>query len=183
MKPPRGDADFGPSHPGSLRESVSAVERKSTELPNTLTTLDLFFLCMLCTIGLGSGPPAKLGSYYFLPSVAAFALFLAPSILVVLFLSNLMPIEGGIYQWTRLGLGERAGFMTSWNLWLFNLTSLAAAGTEIAEYLRVGMGAGDWFSGSNSIWIGLLVMLLVATITLRGLQIGRWIHNAGSAVT
>lgn len=103
--------------------------------------------------------------------------------MVVLFLNKLMPIEGGIYQWTRVGLGETVGFMTAWNLWLFNLTSLATAGTQVSEYVRVGIGGSNWISDSRSIWMGLLVMLAVGMITIRGLRFGRWVHNVGSAVT
>jgi amino acid transporter len=30
-----------------------------------------------------------------------------------------MPLEGGLYQWAKLGFNDLLGFMVAWNLWLF----------------------------------------------------------------
>ena len=42
--------------------------------------------------------------------------FYIPSGIVVIYLSEQMPLEGGIYQWAKLSFGDLAGFLVAWNL-------------------------------------------------------------------
>ena len=71
--------------------------------------------------------------FYYLPQAA-----------VVIFLSRLMPLEGGLYQWTSIALGRFAGFMLAWNLWAYAVLIGATFGVTIANnaaYLLSGCGA------------------------------------------
>ena len=49
----------------------------------------------------------------------AIALFYLPSAAVAVWLNRAMPLEGGLYQWAKLGFNEFFGFIVAWNLWLF----------------------------------------------------------------
>ena len=46
----------------------------------------------------------------------ALVLFYLPSAAVVIYLNNLMPLEGGLYQWAKLGFNQTVGFLLAWTL-------------------------------------------------------------------
>src|SRR5207253_10278514 len=50
----------------------------------------------------------------------------------LIFLARLMPLEGGLYQWTSIALGRFAGFMLAWNLWAYAVLIGATFGVTIA---------------------------------------------------
>ena len=56
------------------------------------------------------GTAAKLGHSQLIFWLAAMLFFYLPQAAVVIDLSRRMPLEGGLYQWARLGLGELTGF-------------------------------------------------------------------------
>jgi len=48
-----------------------------------------------------------------------------PSILMVLELNSLMPVNGGYYKWVDRALGKRWAFFEGWWTWLYSFTDLA----------------------------------------------------------
>ena len=46
-----------------------------------------------------------------------------------------MPLEGGLYQWAKLGFNEFLGFMVAWNLWLFAILNMTNIGLQFTQYL------------------------------------------------
>jgi hypothetical protein len=58
----------------------------------------------------------------------AMVLFCLPSAVVVIYLNRLMPLEGGLYQWAKLGFNELTGFLVAWNLWLFAILNTSENG-------------------------------------------------------
>ena len=40
-----------------------------------------------------------------------------------------MPLEGGLYQWSKLAFNDFVAFMVGWNLWVFAITILAGVGS------------------------------------------------------
>lgn len=87
--------------------------------------LSVFSLVMINVIAVDSlrtlPMSAKLGlplvSYYL---VAAFAFFI-PVALVAAELATAFPNTGGIYVWVREAFGRRAGFITIWLQWIYNV--------------------------------------------------------------
>lgn len=87
--------------------------------------LNVFSLVMINVIAVDSlrtlPISAKLGlslvSYYV---VAAFAFFI-PVALVAAELATAYPNTGGIYVWVREAFGRRAGFITIWLQWIYNV--------------------------------------------------------------
>ena len=59
---------------------------------------------------------------------------------MVIYLNRLMPLEGGLYQWARVGFGEFGGFLTAWNLWAFAILIIATFGVMIATNLAYLIG-------------------------------------------
>lgn len=87
--------------------------------------LSVFSLVMINVIAVDSlrtlPISAKLGlslvSYYI---IAAFAFFI-PVALVAAELATAYPNTGGIYVWVREAFGKRAGFITIWLQWIYNI--------------------------------------------------------------
>jgi len=57
------------------------------------------------------GAAAKLGPSQVVFWLLAILLFYFPLATVVIYLNRLMPLEGGLYQWARLGFNDFTGFM------------------------------------------------------------------------
>ena len=51
-----------------------------------------------------------------------------------------MPLEGGLYQWAKLGFNEFTGFIVAWNLWLLGISVMAGTGLVIATNLSYALG-------------------------------------------
>src|SRR5437879_10965256 len=72
-----------------------------------------------------------------------------------------MPLEGGIYQWAKLGFNEFAGFIVAWNLWLLSITVIAMGGMFTTTNISYAIGPGAaWLP--NSKWcVSLISAMLV----------------------
>ena len=96
-----------------------------------------------------------------------------------------MPLEGGLYQWAKLGFNELIGFIVAWNLWLFAILNMTNVGLQFTQYLGYIFGPGvaplmaqNWvISTTTAIVIGALVW-----ITVVGLRVGKWVHKAGGVL-
>src|SRR5213078_4096929 len=103
-----------------LQQEEAKVEAQSAALKKELGVRDLVLTQILFIVGLAwIGVAGKLGSSHVVFWVVAIALFYLPSAAVVMYLNKLMPLEGGLYQWAKLGFNETVGFMLAWNLWLY----------------------------------------------------------------
>ena len=53
-----------------------------------------------------------------------------------------MPLEGGLYQWAKLGFNDTTGFLTAWNLWVYSILILSAFGLIVSRNLAYLLGSG-----------------------------------------
>lgn len=84
--------------------------------------------------------PAVLASYGGISLVGWLMSTLGAVVLAMLFsrLSKLLPeAQGGVYAYTRAGLGEFPAFLVSWGYWFSNLTTNAALAVAFISYLSV----------------------------------------------
>src|SRR5260370_940319 len=91
-----------------------------------------------------------------------------------------MPLEGGLYQWAKLGFNEFAGFMVAWNIWLLSITVIALGGMFVTTNISYAIGAA-WMPDSK-LCVSLISCALVAVLAwtgIRGLSLGKWLHNTG----
>ena len=103
------------------------VPEGTAQLTRELGLTDLVLTQILFIIGLPwIGVAAKLGPSHLVFWLAAMALFYLPSAAVVMYLSRRMPLEGGLYQWAKIGFNEMTGFLVAWNLWLFAILSTSS---------------------------------------------------------
>ena len=92
----------------------------------------------------------KLGPSHVVFWLLALVLFYLPSAAVVIYLNRLMPLEGGLYQWAKLGFNQTVGFMLAWNLWLYVIVFTSEIGLQCATYLSYAIGPGAaWMTGSG----------------------------------
>src|SRR5881392_2685419 len=87
------------------------VEQQSSSFKKELGLTDLVFTQILFIVGLPwVGVAAKQGPSHVVLWLLATLLFYIPSAFVVIYLNKAMPLEGGIYQWAKLGFNEFIGF-------------------------------------------------------------------------
>jgi glutamate:GABA antiporter len=161
--------------------SVQSVRSHSAELKKELGLSDLVLTQIMYVVGTGwVGTAAKLGNQQIVFWLAAIVLFYAPSAATVIYLNRMMPLEGGLYQWAKLGFNDFLGFLVGWNLWLYVILIVATIGLGIAASLAYAIG--DASLGGEKWFIVLITCLLVvflALVTTLGLGIGKWFQNLG----
>src|SRR5271170_6147797 len=110
----------------------------------------------------GAGPSALV--IWVLACVA----FYVPLVCCVLELSSRFPEEGGIYVWNKRAFGGFAGFLTGWLYWTSNLPYFPGLlyFTVVNAAVLTGVRGGH--------------LALAVGPNVAGLQIGKWVHNAGA---
>src|SRR5512139_416173 len=97
---------------------------------------DLVLTQILFVIGLGwIGTAGRVGPSHVVFWLLAITLFYLPSAAVVIHLNRQMPLEGGLYQWAKLGFNELTGFLVAWNLWLYVIVNTSELGLQVTTYL------------------------------------------------
>jgi amino acid transporter len=169
-----------PIHPTSPTETEEAGLRKQLGLR------DLILAQILCVVGSSwVGVAAKLGRAHVVFWVVSMLLFYLPLAAVVIYLNRLLPLEGGLYQWAKVGFGEMAGFLTAWNLWVYAVIVVGAIVFVVPTDLGYMLGPSAAWLASSKVATLLLTGGVVSAITLvaiHGLDIGKWLHNAGSVL-
>src|ERR1043165_568746 len=149
------------------------VEERSAVFKKELGLTDLALTQILFIVGLPwIGVAAKQGPSHVVMWLLAMILFYVPSAVVVIYLNRMMPLEGGLYQWAKLGFNEFIGFLVAWNLWLFVIVLTSEIGLQVATYLSYALGpqaawlaSSKWFiTTSACVVIGMLV--IVSTLGL-----------------
>jgi amino acid transporter len=177
----RDIADGAP--PTEIAAAEAHVEAHSAELRKELRVSDLVLTQILFIVGLAwIGVAGKLGPSHVVFWLLAIVLFYLPSAVVVIYLNRLMPLEGGLYQWAKIGFNETVGFMLAWNLWLYVIVNTSEIGLQSATYLSYALGPGAAWMTTSSLFVAgatFVILLLMMTISIVGLSVGKWVHNAG----
>ena len=166
-----------------LDRAESDVEQQSAALKKPLALRDLVLTQILFVVGSSwVGAAAKLGQAHLFFWLLAILLFYVPQAAVVIYLSRVMPLEGGIYQWAKLAFNDFSGFMVAWNLWLLSIMVIALGGMFVTTNISYAIGdSAAWMPHSK--WCVSLVsctmVLGLGFIAVRGLSIGKWVHNIG----
>ena len=172
--------------PSTLARDGAAVEARSAGLRKELSIWDLAFAQILFIVGLQwVGVAAKQGPAHVTFWLIAIVLFYLPSAIVAVWLNRTMPLEGGLYQWAKLGFNEFFGFIVAWNLWLFAILNMTNVGLQFTQYAGYILGPGgadlmaqNWvIATAAAVIIGALVW-----ITILGLQVGKWVHTVGGVL-
>ena len=168
------------------QSEIARTQQKSAALSRELRLTDLILLQVLLIVGLPwIGYAAKLGGAHVGLWLLAIVLFYFPLAATVIFLSRRLPLEGGIYQWAKLGISPFAGFQTAWNYSFFLILIYAASGSVVANNLAYIFGPdAAWMSSSKPLILACSVVFfaLVYVVNVRGLHLARWVTDAGGAL-
>lgn len=152
-------------------------------LQRQLGLRDLAIAQVLCVVGSGwVGVAAGLGRAETLMWVGAMVLFYVPMAASVIGLNRVMPLEGGLYVWAHRAFGNLGGFLTAWNVWFYGIAVSAAILYQIPSELAYFIGPSAAHLPENRVASVLIITVLIGGLTwaeIRGLEIGKWIHNAG----
>ncbi len=169
-----------------LDRAEQKVEDRSAALKKELGLRDLVLTQILFIVGSSwVGTAAKLGQSHLFFWLLAILLFYIPQAAVVIYLNRLMPLEGGIYQWAKIGFNEFAGFIVAWNLWLLSITVIALGGMFVTTNISYAIGESAVWMPNNKWCVSLISCALVIGLgwtAIRGLALGKWVHNIGGLV-
>ena len=116
----------------------NAVRTRSAELHKELSIRDLAFAQILFIVGLQwVGVAAKLGPVARHLLADRHRALLSAIRGGAVWLTRAMPLEGGLYQWAKLGFNEFFGFIVAWNLWLFAILNMTNIGLQFTQYARL----------------------------------------------
>jgi amino acid transporter len=118
--------------------------------------------------------------------VIAAVFFFVPGALVINELSSRFPEEGGLYVWAREAFGDFHGFIAGWTYWIytfFYFPGLLLASASMAAYVLGPSGSS--LAGERAFQLSVSLGLLVVAVGLNiiGLNIGKWLQNAGGVGT
>lgn len=161
-------------------------QTRQRELRKELGLRNLVFSQILSIVGLfWIGVAAKLGPANVSFWLLGVFLFYLPSAVVVIYLNRAHTLEGGLYEWSRLGFNEFVGFLVAWNLWLNAVSILSYSGIQAATMLSYVLGPkAAWIVASKWILGGVTVLVVGALIVvaLIGLRLGKWVLDFGGAL-
>ena len=118
--------------------------------------------------------------------VLAALLFFVPMAMVINELSSRFPEEGGLYVWAKEAFGDFHGFLAGWTYWIYTIfyfPGLLLASASMSAYVLGGKGAA--LSQDRTFLLGGSLALLAVAVVLNliGLNIGKWLQNAGGVAT
>jgi amino acid transporter len=104
---------------------------------------------------------------------------------VVIYLNRAHTLEGGLYEWARLGFNEFTGFLVGWNVWLNSVVTLSYAGIQGAAMLADALGPQAAWIAQDKWVMGIVTLAVLGTliaVAWIGLGLGKWIQDAGAVV-
>jgi len=154
-------------------------------LHRQLRLRDLVLAQVLTVVGSSwVGIAAGLGKGEFVAWLIAFTCFYAPMAVAVYYLNREMPLEGGLYIWAKRSFGDVVGFMVAFNIWAYAISSAATILDQIPSEASYMLGPKmAWLPESKtaSFAILIVIILLLTWTALRGLGVGKWLHNVSGA--
>lgn len=118
--------------------------------------------------------------------VLAAVLFFVPSALVINELSSRFPNEGGLYVWAKEAFGDFHGFVAGWCYWIYTVfyfPGLLLASASMSAYVIGERGATLEHDRAFLLWVSIGLLLVAVVLNIIGLNIGKWLQNAGGVST
>lgn len=164
----------------------SPAPNPSGQLRRELGLRDLVLAQVLDVVGSGwVGVASKLGQAHAVFWMSAMLLYYVPLALVVIYLNRALPLEGGLYQWAKEAFGAFWGFLIAWNLFVYAVVTMGSILFVIPTDLSYAIGPrAAWLPASHiatSLLTG-IVLAFIAWVAVRGLSVGKWLHNAGGSL-
>ncbi|MGC2618018.1 MAG: APC family permease, partial [Acidobacteriaceae bacterium] len=112
--------------------------------------------------------------------------FFVPGAFVINELSSRFPEEGGLYVWAKEAFGPFHGFIAGWTYWIytaFYFPGLLLASASMSAYVFGGHGAALAQDRTFLLWCSLGLLVVAVALNIVGLNIGKWLQNAGGVGT
>ena len=112
--------------------------------------------------------------------------FFVPGALVINELSSRFPEEGGLYVWAKESFGPFHGFIAGWTYWIYTVfyfPGLLLASASMAAYILGPHGSGLAGDRAFQLWVSIALLLIAVGLNIVGLNIGKWLQNAGGVGT
>ncbi len=166
--------------------TLQAGAEQKQEFRKELGLRNLVMSQILNIVGLfWVGTAARLGPSHVIFWLLGIVLFYLPSAAVVIYLTRVHTVEGGLYEWARLGFNDFAGFLVAWNMWLNMVAILSYSGLQSTTMYSYILGPrGAWMVESKWVNLGITLglMLLLIVVTSLGLGVAKWIQDAGGII-
>jgi glutamate:GABA antiporter len=167
------------------RVSAARVEllAHSASLRKELRLFDLFLAqILLVIIPDYLSTSVKAGSAQVFYWVLGIVFFFVPLAMVVIHMSRLLPLEGGMYEWARIAFNDRLGFLVAWNIWVYAILYVAIAGLITVSFASYAIPGAAWIVSSKPIRLAASLAIIGATMIVAGLglRVGKWIGNIGT---
>jgi amino acid transporter len=170
---------------GFLHPGISIAEAEDPNRPRRVMGFrDLVLFYVVTGISLRwIATAAAAGPSSIVIWIGAWLTFYTPLALSVIELSSRYPNEGGLYVWSRRAFGDFSGFMSAWTYWTSNLPYFPAVlyfAASNALYIR--RNAWGHLSGNTNFYIlfSLVTLGVVTILNIVGLDVGKWLNNAGA---
>jgi glutamate:GABA antiporter len=118
--------------------------------------------------------------------ILAAVFFFVPGALVINELSSRFPEEGGLYVWAREAFGPFHGFIAGWTYWIYTVfyfPGLLLASASMSAYVFGARGALLSQNRAFQIEVSLALLIVAVGLNIIGLNIGKWLQNAGGVGT
>ena len=118
--------------------------------------------------------------------VIAAAFFFVPSAFVINELSSRFPEEGGLYVWAKEAFGDFHGFVAGWTYWIYTVfyfPGLLLASASMSAYVLGERGTPLSQDRTFLLVISIALLLVAVGLNIIGLNIGKWLQNAGGVGT
>jgi len=118
--------------------------------------------------------------------VIAAIFFFVPGALFINELSSRFPEEGGLYAWSKEAFGDFHGFVAGWTYWIytfFYFPGLLLASASMSAYILGGRGATLAQDRTFQLVVSMLILLVAVVLNIVGLNVGKWLQNAGGVGT
>jgi amino acid transporter len=112
--------------------------------------------------------------------------FFVPGALVINELSSRFPDEGGLYVWAKEAFGPFHGFIAGWTYWIYTVfyfPGLLLASSSMSAYVFGGRGAALAQDRTFLLACSMGLLLVAVGLNIIGLNIGKWLQNAGGVGT
>lgn len=163
-----------------------AIETKS-QLRKTMGFWDVLLFNIACVLGprwiaaAGHNGPSSISLW-----ILAAVFFFVPGALVINELSSRFPEEGGLYIWAKEAFGDFHGFIAGWTYWIYTVfyfPGLLLASASMAAYIIGPHGATLSQDRAFQLWVSLGLLFVAVAMNIVGLNIGKWLQNAGGVGT
>ncbi len=179
------DYDVTTTPNSAIQQAEAEVRSHGTALRKELRLFDLVLAQLLIIIVADyMGTAVKAGASHVVFWIIAILTFFIPQALVVIHLSRLLPVEGGLYEWARIAFNDQIGFLVAWNLWLYVILYVGLGGLLTVSFASYVIPGGEWMGSSKWLIIAASFLVIATTMCIAGLGlgIGKWINNVGAVV-